>query len=46
MKQDLSFPLELLELPPSDEVPLGSARAGNNFAANFDAARHSTTVQW
>ena len=98
MKQGLSFPLELLELLRSEEVPLGSARGGsglreaeagsdrdsggpeealdkavgglseatgratgdksleaegralrtkgNNVAANFDAARHSTTVQW
>ena len=31
MKQDLSFPLELLELSPSDEVPLGSARGGSGL---------------
>ena len=31
MKQGLSFPLELLEFPPSEEVSLDSARGGSGL---------------
>jgi hypothetical protein len=38
MKQALSFPLELLELPPSEEIPLVSALVANQNYAQYVGA--------
>ena len=35
MKRGLSYPLELLELPPSEEVPLVSALVANQNYAHY-----------